>query len=61
MTNETRRSDAPKAADPFFARFLEGQKSLRVKTGLKGGRPTKPALDMDQTMKFPSDGDEGEI
>lgn len=60
--DERRRSDERPAAQPFFARFLEGQDGLRVRTGLKGGvRPTKPVLDLDQTMKFPSDSDEGEI
>ena len=43
---------------PFFARFLEGQKFPKVKTNLKagpkgGGGPPK------ETMKWPSDNDEG--
>jgi hypothetical protein len=36
---------------PFFARFLEGQEFLKVKTGIKAG-PTAV------TMKYPSDTDE---
>lgn len=55
--HETRRSDDRKAL-PFFARFLEGENSLRVKTDLKGGGPTKPSIDINHTMKYPSDGDE---
>jgi hypothetical protein len=38
---------------PFFARFLEGQRDLKVKSGIKAGRPN-------YTMKYPSDGDEGD-
>ena len=37
---------------PFFARLLESEKNLEIKTGVTAGRP-------DQTMKFPSDDDEG--
>ena len=33
---------------PFFARFLEDQETLKVKTSVKAGR----------TLKFPSDGDD---
>jgi hypothetical protein len=40
-----------KQETPFFARYLEGQKSLKVKTNLKAG----PA-----TLKYPSDRDEWE-
>jgi len=54
MKNDSRHSDDRKR--PFFARFLEGQ--LRVKTGLRAGGETKPRLDLDQTMKAPSDNDE---
>lgn len=56
---------------PFFAKFLENQFSDTQK--IKGGannatsplkdlivNPTKPTLDMSQTMKYPSDSDEGE-
>ncbi|WP_437286320.1 microviridin/marinostatin family tricyclic proteinase inhibitor [Sorangium sp. So ce406] len=35
---------------PFFARFLEDQK--RVRTGVKAGKPA-------QTMKYPSDNEDG--
>ena len=57
-----KKTDGKKAVRPYFSRFLESQEGLRVKSKLKGGkRPTDPVLDMDQTMKFPSDGDEGEI
>jgi len=44
---------------PFFARFLEGQPFPQVKTELKAGA-TKPAFDLNHTMKYPSDGDEGD-
>ncbi|WP_437925749.1 microviridin/marinostatin family tricyclic proteinase inhibitor [Sorangium sp. So ce291] len=37
-------------AVPFFARFLEDQK--RVRTGVKAGKPA-------QTLKFPSDSEDG--
>jgi hypothetical protein len=60
MSREPRRSSRA----PFFARFLEGQ-FPRVKSNLKAGKkpggPTDPVLDMDQTHKFPSDSDEGEV
>lgn len=58
---------------PFFAKFLETQKTdeeavdeagkLDIKTGVKAGRTTKYPSDGDefQTMKYPSDGDEGGI
>lgn len=36
---------------PFFVRFLEEQAVLAVQTDVKGGKPN-------QTMKWPSDGDE---
>ena len=36
---------------PFFVRFLEQQEALVVKTDVKAGKPN-------QTMKYPSDGDE---
>lgn len=52
---------------PFFASFLERQ--LREPEKVKGGGGpvitiperdvvTKPVYDMDQTMKYPSDGDD---
>ena len=37
-------------AVPFFARFLEDQK--RVRTGVKAGKPA-------QTLKYPSDSEDG--
>lgn len=55
---------------PFFARYLEGQKTEEksedqegLKTGLKAGRPIttlKYPSDRDEvvTLKYPSDGDE---
>ena len=41
----------PKPQVPFFVRFLEQQEALVVKTDVKAGKPN-------QTMKYPSDGDE---
>ena len=53
---------------PFFANFLENQISETEK--VKGGKSsnsmtypwkdgvTKPSMDRDHTMKYPSDGDE---
>ncbi|WP_299180803.1 microviridin/marinostatin family tricyclic proteinase inhibitor [uncultured Chryseobacterium sp.] len=50
---------------PFFASFLE--KQIREPEKVKGGGDitiperdvvTKPVYDMDQTMKYPSDGDD---
>ena len=45
---------------PFFARFLEGQETLKMKTNIKAGRTTKYPSDGDDdvTMKAPSDDDE---
>lgn len=57
MKHDSRRSEDRKSI-PFFARFLESQESLRVKSDLKGGGPTKPSLDINHTLKYPSDGDE---
>jgi len=37
-----------KKQEPFFARFLENQERLSVKTGVKAGK----------TLKYPSDSDE---
>ena len=58
------RESRPDHREPFFARFLEGQ-FPRVKSSLKAGKrpdpPTDQILDMDQTHKFPSDSDEGEV
>jgi hypothetical protein len=42
--------------EPFFVRFLEQQQALVVRTDVKAGRPPE-----DQTHKFPSDSDEGDI
>ena len=48
---------------PFFARFLEGQETLKVKTNLKAGATLKYPSDRDEhgdvTHKHPSDNDEG--
>ncbi len=48
---------------PFFAQFLENQLSESEQQNSKGGRVliTKPAFDLDQTMKYPSDSDEGDV
>jgi hypothetical protein len=45
---------------PFFARFLEDQETLKVKTSVKAGRTLKFPSDGDDdvTHKFPSDSDE---
>ncbi|HKG20947.1 MAG TPA: microviridin/marinostatin family tricyclic proteinase inhibitor [Blastocatellia bacterium] len=46
---------------PFFARFLEGQDTLQVKTSIKAGQTKKYPSDSDElqyTQKYPSDGDE---
>jgi hypothetical protein len=45
---------------PFFARYLEGQHPLRVKTDLKAGQSLKYPSDLDEahTLKFPSDQEE---
>ena len=48
--NEQVKEQQPK---PFFVRFLEQQEVLVVKTDVKVGGPN-------HTMKYPSDGDEGE-
>lgn len=47
---------------PFFAQFLEAQKRTQETSpesyfGL-GSIITKPFLDMEHTLKYPSDGDE---
>jgi hypothetical protein len=61
MKHDARCSDEQKRRHPFFARFLEGQDSLRVKSDLRGGKGTSPLRDVpDHTMKYPSDDDEGE-
>lgn len=43
-----------KKQSPFFAKFLENQE----KSAVRGGETTKPTLDVMQTMKYPSDGDD---
>lgn len=54
---------------PFFAKFLENQFSdiQKVKGGSANAtsptkdivvNPTKPTLDVEHTLKYPSDGDE---
>jgi hypothetical protein len=46
-----------KSRVPFFARFLEAQETLQVRTDVKaGGRD--PRIGQDVTMKYPSDDDE---
>jgi hypothetical protein len=40
---------------PFFVQFLESQKAEGNSAGI-----TKPSADLNQTQKYPSDGDEGE-
>ncbi|KUJ52615.1 microviridin/marinostatin family tricyclic proteinase inhibitor [Chryseobacterium sp. JAH] len=60
-----------KLKKPFFASFLEsqikdskevkgGSTSFGATTPLKDG-VTKPSLDSQQTMKYPSDGDESTV
>jgi hypothetical protein len=45
---------------PFFAKFLESQNASKATAGQAEAfpEPTKPILDMEHTLKFPSDGDE---
>ena len=50
---------------PFFARFLESQKSEHHSTEQQFDPwpvpvpiPTKPILDLEHTLKYPSDSDE---
>lgn len=43
---------------PFFVHFLESQNSQRNAANQEG--ITKPWLDIAQTQKYPSDGDDGE-
>lgn len=62
-----------KNEQPFFARFLEGQEFLNVKTNIKAGQipglvpeeiSFKYPSDDDEgnvTLKYPSDGDEGGV
>ncbi|MGA9769614.1 MAG: microviridin/marinostatin family tricyclic proteinase inhibitor [Blastocatellia bacterium] len=43
---------------PFFARFLEGQNFPEIKTSVKAGVSQKYPSDIDETDKYPSDGDD---
>lgn len=43
---------------PFFARFLEGQGFPEIKTSIKAGVSQKFPSDIDETDKYPSDGDD---
>jgi len=48
---------------PFFAKFLENQVTEKENRKVKGGVSpvlTNKFADLDQTMKFPSDNDEGD-
>jgi hypothetical protein len=45
---------------PFFARYLENQFPA-VKTDIKAGWSLDPINPPDETMKYPSDDDEGEL
>lgn len=49
-TGKLSETQAPKEV-PFFARYLENQRLLKVKTGLKAGPKLPPLV----TLKFPSD------
>nr|WP_314498143.1 microviridin/marinostatin family tricyclic proteinase inhibitor [uncultured Chryseobacterium sp.] len=63
--------DNKKLKKPFFASFLENQ--MKDSKEVKGGTSsfgattplkdtvTKPTLDTQQTMKYPSDGDESTV
>ncbi len=51
---ENNKQAEKKQEQPFFARFLENQTDPKVETNVKAG--AWPPLD--QTMKWPSDGDE---
>lgn len=50
------------AKQPFFAQFLEAQKRTQETAAASfvedGPFITKPLLDMEHTLKYPSDGDE---
>lgn len=45
-----------KNEQPFFARFLEGQEFLSVKTSVKAG-----LFPVEISHKYPSDSDEGDV
>ncbi|MCL9804624.1 microviridin/marinostatin family tricyclic proteinase inhibitor [Flavobacterium amniphilum] len=44
---------------PFFASFLENQMSKEEANAVQGGAITSVLRDTVQTMKYPSDGEEG--
>lgn len=44
---------------PFFANFLESQLSEQETTSVQGGAVTTKPSDMVQTMKYPSDSEDG--
>jgi hypothetical protein len=44
---------------PFFANFLESQLSEQETTSVQGGTVTTKPYDLVQTMKYPSDSEEG--
>jgi hypothetical protein len=55
------RFNMKKKEEPFFARYLEGQKFPQVKTNIKAGPTTQkyPSdADEDMTLKFPSDAED---
>jgi hypothetical protein len=43
---------------PFFAQLLENQQAPEEKEGFWNPTITKPILDLEQTQKYPSDGDD---
>ena len=54
-----KQQDAPK--QPFFAQFLEAQQRTQETTAenfFGNDLITKPFLDVEHTLKYPSDGDE---
>ena len=58
------KKETNERAEPFFARYLEGQDLPGVKTNVKAGATTlKFPSDLDDhqdvTQKYPSDNDEG--
>ncbi|MEW6731465.1 MAG: microviridin/marinostatin family tricyclic proteinase inhibitor [Acidobacteriota bacterium] len=64
VVRENRIEEKEKGAVPFFARYLEGQNSLRVRTNIKAGCGVIVTLKYPSdsedvtTQKFPSDNDE---
>lgn len=56
-----KNAEKEKTEMPFFAKYLEGQESLNVKTSVKAGQTLKYPSDRDEqdhTLKYPSDSDE---